>query len=563
MRSYTDDDSSTVTDAVAKSLNELLTQKSIPQLTSSEQISLASVIECVATVSTNSRSIDINASRYLLFWRSALIRSHRPARAPSIALADSGNPTGISWREVVFAYHSSSQDILVNLVLSSTQNVMSWQLARQSRMFTWLTSRETLLQQFENLAKAAYTATDPRDPVACSLHYLALRKKQVLVGLWRMATWSREQSATMKLLRNDFSDARWRTAAQKNAFALMGRRRFEYAAAFFLLADDLRSAIGVIANQLEDLDLALAVGRVYGGDDCPEVRDLVTQRVLRAAVREGDRWMATWAFWFLGERGAAVRSLVSSLDELVRTTLAGISEDNGADSKPVKHASLRAKSFLNDDPALIVVYEQLRAKSLQTLHGALQVKPFEEARFVMRTAGLYRRMGCHALALDLVRNWEFLKIESDAEGRESVPELPPSPSIARENDPRKMLMRRRSSIVVEDMASVDPRKVLLRRRSSLVVDDLPRVQKVKSALDGYAIDDSVEEEKEDKQVKSMLDDFSFGSQEQKKPTPSPAPSLLEQYEEKKPERKMEDEEKKKPTMFNEPEAASILDSFGF
>lgn len=41
-----------------------------------------------------------------------------------------------------------------------------------------------------------------------------------------MAAWNREQSGTQKLLRNDFSEARWKTAALKNAYALLGKRRF-------------------------------------------------------------------------------------------------------------------------------------------------------------------------------------------------------------------------------------------------------------------------------------------------------------------------------------------------
>lgn len=49
-------------------------------------------------------------------------------------------------------------------------------------------------------------------------------------------------------------------------------------------------------------------------------------------------------------------------------------------------------------------------------------------------------MGCDLLALDLVRNWEFLKQPKEAAQKKDEP--------------------------------IDPRK-LLRRRSSLVVDDLP------------------------------------------------------------------------------------------
>ena len=45
--------------------------------------------------------------------------------------------------------------------------------------------------------------------------------------------------------RNNFSEDRWRRAALKNAYALLGRQRFEQAAAFFLLAGALRDAIEV------------------------------------------------------------------------------------------------------------------------------------------------------------------------------------------------------------------------------------------------------------------------------------------------------------------------------
>lgn len=60
----------------------------------------------------------------------------------------------------------------------------------------------------------------------CSLFYLALRKKTVLQGLWRMASWNKEQGATTRLLANNFDDPKWKTAALKNAYALMSKRRF-------------------------------------------------------------------------------------------------------------------------------------------------------------------------------------------------------------------------------------------------------------------------------------------------------------------------------------------------
>jgi hypothetical protein len=65
-----------------------------------------------------------------------------------------------------------------------------------------------------------------KNPVDCSLFYLALKKKGVLQGLWRMASWNKEQVATQKLLSNNFQDPKWKTAALKNAYALLSKRRF-------------------------------------------------------------------------------------------------------------------------------------------------------------------------------------------------------------------------------------------------------------------------------------------------------------------------------------------------
>lgn len=76
------------------------------------------------------------------------------------------------------------------------------------------------------IARNQYTATDEKNPIDCSLYYFALKKKNVLVGLWRMAGWNREQRSTQKLLANNFKEARWKTAALKNAYALLGKHRF-------------------------------------------------------------------------------------------------------------------------------------------------------------------------------------------------------------------------------------------------------------------------------------------------------------------------------------------------
>ena len=210
------------------------------------------------------------------------------------------------------------------------------------------------------------------------------------------------------------------------SFVVLANLQAEYAAAFFLLAGHLQDAINVCANQLKDLQLAIAVARVYDGDDSLVFRSLLEEKVLPRAALEGNRWLATWAFWMLGRRDMAVRALISPLHTLIYISEA---------------PNLQVKSYLSSDPALVVLYKQLRGMTLQALKGASKVSPRAEWDFVIQNARLYDRMGCDLLALDLIRNWEFLQQPKEPITNGNHPP-----------DPRKML-RRRSSLVVDDMPS--------------------------------------------------------------------------------------------------------------
>lgn len=358
------------------------------------------------------------------------------------------------------------------------------------------------------------------------MYYLALRKKAVLVSLWRIATWSREQGATHRLLSNNFQEERWKVAALKNAYALLGRRRFEYAAAFFLLADHLQDAVQVLHNQLGDTQLAIAVARVYGGDDHPVLLNFLKNKILPQAARDGNRWLATWAYWLLGRRDTAVRSLITPLSRLL---------------SPPETPNFQSKSYLTDDPALVVLYKQLREKSLQTLRGATMIGMREEWEFVLHTANLYERMGCDVLALDLVRSWEFL--------------LTPPPKVVPGRPPLSPLMPRDSfrasgpNQAATDF-EFDPRK-LLRRRSSLVVADLPTREHAKNDLtrnDGTVTEEGSESDGNNENEENSDSENEGSDMEESEEEEQPVKPTV-----KKPP----------PTQFHEPDANSLLDAFGF
>ena len=133
------------------------------------------------------------------------------------------------------------------------------------------------------------------------------------------------------------------------------------------------------------------------------LKELLEEKVLPLAAQEGNRWLASWAFWMLHRRDMSVRALIVCCNNIPRA-----SETTNTHKSPVytlletPHSpDIQSKLFLTDDPALVVLYSQLRQTTLQTLRGASKVTPKVEWAFVLHNARLYDRMGCDLLALDL------------------------------------------------------------------------------------------------------------------------------------------------------------------
>ena len=127
------EDDDVFNEEVATSINEKLTRLGIPQLSGHEQIQLADIIECVALVERERRSIDENGARFMLFFRQHALRKGRT------------NEIQLSWREINWAYHSDSQDILSDFVSRQNHNVLLWEHARESGIFMWLTDTHHLV----------------------------------------------------------------------------------------------------------------------------------------------------------------------------------------------------------------------------------------------------------------------------------------------------------------------------------------------------------------------------------------------------------------------------------
>lgn len=501
----------------------------LPRISRPEQRKLKLIVETAGSVQEHIGSLDVNALRYLFSWqlRANLSRLEKEPTTTGDHVKIPKAPN-MSWRDIAFAFHSDTQQPFLEILNAHYGKSLDWTAVRNLGIPAWVRTIQaaqsegsdlaSLEQIFETLAQSSYRASYPPDPARAALYFLALRKKPTLLALWRVAVGNREQKSTMNFLKRDFSVEENKTAARKNAYALMGKRRFEYAAAFFLLADDAASAIRILAGQCEDLLLAIAVARVYCGDGSTVLCTFVNERVIPTARKTGDRWLLSWAQEIIGDRASAGQALVVPFD-----TISEAAADGG-------------RRWQQDDPLTLQLYHHLRTSSIKPGRSTSLGTDEYEYTAVLRSARILRRMGMWVLALDLVGRWTFNKPTAPTELENSS--TAPAPATETVNNVPSML----------DGFASDPTLTNNGTQPKSMLDDFasPTPAPAKSMLDEFAAPSAADQAKRDREAK--------------------AAELMAKLKAKKAgDVNTQDEEKKKapPTQFKEPEASSILDSFGF
>ena len=285
----------------ARMLSKLLTHTQLPGLTSLDQMHLLALADTVAscnldlaerfaidaaktainkeslsTVSlgeTSLESLDDCGLRCLLAMKNhCYLKRCLPIGQRAVLTKQ-----GLDMSNIIWGFHSESEEELVSLVPGSSKGSLNWPELRELGVVWWLRSNAVLRRLVERLAKASFQKNS--DPLDAALYYLAMKKKSLVWGLFRSM---RDEKMT-QFFNNNFGEERWRKAALKNAFALLGKQRFLHSAAFFLLSGSLKDALEIIINKLEDLQLAILVGRLYEGvndNNPPCVEALLKKHVL-------------------------------------------------------------------------------------------------------------------------------------------------------------------------------------------------------------------------------------------------------------------------------------------
>uniref|UniRef100_A0A8D1SR10 RAVE complex protein Rav1 C-terminal domain-containing protein n=1 Tax=Sus scrofa TaxID=9823 RepID=A0A8D1SR10_PIG len=251
----------------ARVLSSHLMHSSLPGLTRLEQMFLVALADTVATTSTEldenrdkshsgRDTLDECGLRYLLAMRlhTCLLTSLPPLYRVQLL------HQGVSTCHFAWAFHSEAEEELINMIPAIQRGDPQWSELRAMGIGWWVRNINTLRRCIEKVAKASFQRNN--DALDAALFYLSMKKKAVVWGLFR----SQHDEKMTAFFSHNFNEDRWRKAALKNAFSLLGKQRFEQSAAFFLLAGSLKDAIEVCLEKMEDIQLAMVIARLYESD---------------------------------------------------------------------------------------------------------------------------------------------------------------------------------------------------------------------------------------------------------------------------------------------------------
>nr|XP_006818127.1 PREDICTED: Dmx-like 2 [Saccoglossus kowalevskii] len=230
---------------------------------------------------------------------------------------------GLSTASFAWAFHSEVQQEILAMIPAMQRGDPQWAELRAVGVGWWIRSNITLKTCIEKIAKSQFQMNN--NPLDAALFYLAMKKKSLLSSLFRTVGDARMTS----FFRNNFGEDRWRRAALKNAFALLGKQRFEHAAAFFLLAGALKDAIEVCIDKLEDIQLAMVIARLYEEDlEIPVTQKMILHENILGCDDSGtqsfnmnvssDPFVRSISYWLLKDYTKSLETLLEQPEKSLR-----------------------------------------------------------------------------------------------------------------------------------------------------------------------------------------------------------------------------------------------------
>jgi len=132
---HADEDTLHITEEIAEQLADQLSNTRLPHLPTAQRDELIRVVHSLGASQRQQRSVDSYGFRYLMLAKNYYLQSDRIENSSS----------RLPWREIVSAYHTTNQDILVDMTSRQYQGRMLWKDARECGICLWMTDITALV----------------------------------------------------------------------------------------------------------------------------------------------------------------------------------------------------------------------------------------------------------------------------------------------------------------------------------------------------------------------------------------------------------------------------------
>uniref|UniRef100_H2XV65 RAVE complex protein Rav1 C-terminal domain-containing protein n=1 Tax=Ciona intestinalis TaxID=7719 RepID=H2XV65_CIOIN len=399
-----------------KVIHEFLVRNQLPGLSSLDQMELMALADTLemtnaSNLHSNSPSneggggsLDNCGLQYVMALHNHLcLLNSLPSVNRAVLLKQGLDSCHFAW-----AFHSEAEDEMLSMLPSVHRGSPEWKELKSLGVGWWIRSNVLLRRLIEQTARAAFLKNN--DPLDSALFYLALQKKAVLCGLFK----SVKDTRMYGFFQNNFREERWRVAALKNAFALMGKQRFQQAAAFFLLSGSVHDAVEVCIEKLKDIQLALVIARMHPTNTVSEEK-LLLNHVLgendsshTVNTTTSDSFLRSMSYWILGRYKESVTTLVENVRQEDITDI------------------FNFYMFLRNHP----IVQRSRAVEAASSPTTNQPNISENERgLIFQTAVVHLEAGCPVLTLDSLSNLPNKEIKSASPDvvtpvKEEVQEVP-------------------------------------------------------------------------------------------------------------------------------------------
>ena len=177
----------------------------------------------------------------------------------------------------------TNQSDLLNFICHGKVETINWETMTMFNVPLWIKSDAKLKELLVEVAKNNYKQQfiDETRNINNNSNKIKLRNYTENIALYLYLAgqqkmiidyYSKEphNEKIMKFVMRDFSVKKNRRAAHENADALMNKKKYIYAAYFYLLSDDIRSALDMVYEKMRDINLTVCMLKLvdskYGND---------------------------------------------------------------------------------------------------------------------------------------------------------------------------------------------------------------------------------------------------------------------------------------------------------